>query len=162
MILEYKEVHTNGSILMENIMCKTADLLVLVVEPDVKVLENTCDSLGRLGIEKTICVNSYSDAVAALHANPNVDIVIADFAIEPDKALGVLLCGTVKKKHPGMFFVLISKDFSCSVVLDSFGVGAEDILDKTRKDDIDNLMGKWITLAKHKNTLKEILDERIQ
>jgi len=143
-------------------MCKTADLLVLVVEPDEKALQDTCDSLGRLGIEKTICVNSYTKAILALKDNPHVDIVIADFAIEPDKALGVLLCGAVKKKNPGMFFVLISKDFSCSVVLDSFGVGAEDILDKSRKDDIENLMGKWIKLAKQKNILREILDERIR
>lgn len=140
-------------------MCKTRDLVIMVVEPDVNILKETCDSLNRMGIEKIICVDSYISATLALRENRDVDIVVADFAIEPNKALGTLLCGAAKKKNPALLFVLISKEYSVNIVLDSFGMGAEDILDKTRKTDIEDLMGKWIELAKQKNILKGILNE---
>ena len=138
-------------------MCKTADLVVMVVEPDPNELQKTCDSLNRIGITKIICVNTYIKATLALRQNQDVDIVIADFSIEPNKALGILLCGASKKKYPGILFVLVSKEYSCSVVLDSFKIGAEDILDKNRENEVEDLMVKWIELAKQKNILKGIL-----
>jgi len=138
-------------------MCQTADLLVMVVEPDEAELKITCDSLNRIGISKIICVTTYVDAIAALKEDSDVDIIIADFMLNAQKPLGMLLCGAVKKEHPGILFILISKEYSCSVVLESLPL-ADDILDKNRENEIEELMGKWIRLAKLKNTTREILN----
>lgn len=142
---------------MVNTMCQTSDLLVMVVEPDEVELKITCDSLNRIGITKIICVTTYVDAITALRDSGDVDIVIADFAIDAQKPLGMLLCGAVKKEHPGILFILVSKEYSCSVVLESLPL-ADDILDKNRENEIEELMGKWINLAKLKNTTREILN----
>lgn len=138
-------------------MCQTSDLQVMVVDPNPIDLQSSCDALNRLGITKIICVETYKDAVEALKQNSDVDIVMADFAMEADKALGLLLCGFAKKNNPGILFILVSKDYSCSVVLESLPF-ADDILDKNRDNEIEELMGKWLSLAKLKNTTKEILN----
>lgn len=138
-------------------MCTVSDLVVMIVEPDKKELERSCASLERLGIKKLLCVRKYTDAIQAVSENKDIDIVIADFAIEAGKALGLLLCESMKKKHPGILFILVSKEYCCSVVLDSLRTGAADILDKSRDGEIEDLMGKWINLAMQKNITKEIL-----
>jgi len=140
-------------------MCDTKHLVVMVVDPDPDDLQKSCNSLNRVGVTSIVCVDSYQNAIEALRYNPDVDIVIADYSMEPGKALGLLLCTAAKKAYPGLLFVLVSKEYSCSVVLDSFKTGAEDILDKGRDSDIENLMGKWITLAKQKNELRKLLNE---
>lgn len=141
---------------MVNDMCQTSDLLVMVVDPDKNELQKSCDSLNRLGITKIICVETYNQAIESLRESGDVDIVIADFVLEPTKPLGMLLCGAVKREHPGILFILVSKEYSCSVVLESLPL-ADDILDKNRENEIEELMGKWIKLAKLKNTTREIL-----
>jgi len=109
----------------------------MVVDTSPEELQRTCGSLNRLGITNIVCVDSYQKAVRSLHENKDIDIVIADFAIEPGKVLGLLLCEAAKEEHPGLLFILISKDYSCSVVLDSFRTGAEDILDKRIDTEVD-------------------------
>lgn len=140
-------------------MCETSSLVVMVVDPDPQELLSSCKSLNKLGITNIVCVESCKAAVKALRDNKDIDIVIADFDMEPGKALGLLLCAAAKEECPGLLFVLVSKSYSCSVVLDSFRGGAEDILDKNRSNDIEELMGKWINLAKQKNILRKLLNE---
>jgi hypothetical protein len=142
-------------------MCETSDLVVMVVEPDILELQKTCDSLNKIGITKIVCVDTYTKAIIALNENKDIDIVVADFQIEPNKALGLLLCTASKKKYPGLFFVLLSKQYCYSIVLESIGIGAEDILDKNREGEIEQLMLKWINLAKHKNITREILHGKV-
>jgi CheY-like chemotaxis protein len=131
----------------------------MVVDPNPEELLASCKSLNKLGITNIVCVDSCTNAVKALKDNKDIDIVIADFEMEPGEAFGLLLCTVAKETCPGLLFVLVSKSYSCSVVLDSFRNGAEDILDKNRENDIENLMGKWINLAKQKNILRKLLNE---
>lgn len=140
-------------------MCETKNLVVMVVDSNPEELQSSCVALNKVGITHIVCVESYSDAIKALKENSDVDIVIADYAMEPGKALGLLLCIVAKEEYPGLLFVLVSREYSCSVVLDSFKNGAEDILDKGRSNDIENLIGKWINLAKQKNILRKLLNE---
>jgi len=140
-------------------MCKVSDLLVMVVDSDQKGLENTCASLKRLGINKIICIDSYSEAVNILRSEESIDIVIADFAIETGKALGQLLCSTFKKQLPGVVFVLVSKEYSCSVALSNLHSGnVDDMLDKNESEEMEDLMKKWVSLAQQRNTTREIFN----
>ena len=143
-------------------MCKVSDLLVMAVDSDQKGLEVTCASLNRLGINKIICVESYSEAVNILKDNSDVDIVIADFAIEAGKALGLLLCSTFKKKLPGVVFVLVSKEYSCSVAVHNLHSGnVDDMLDKNESEEMEDLMKKWVFLAQQRNTTREIFNGKL-
>lgn len=137
-------------------MCKVSDLVVMVVDADDNDLKKACLSLNRLGIDKIICVYSLQEAIESLSSDPNIDIVLADYAIEEGKDLGLLLVTVIKRKYPSICIVLTSKDYSCSVVLDSIKINADDILDKNRDDDIENLMGKWIALAQLKVETREL------
>lgn len=139
-------------------MCEIKDLVVMVVDSTPDELQKSCDSLNRIGISRIICTDSYVSAVRALKQNPDIDIIVADFSIEPDKALGLLLCAAAKAQNPSLFFILVSKNYSCSVVLESFKTGAEDILDKNREGDIEDLMLKWVNLARQRNIIKEIIN----
>lgn len=138
-------------------MCETKDLVVLVVDHDEKELQKSCDSLNRMGITKLVCVHTYTEAIEALKTNIDVDIIIADYDIEPKKSLGALLCSNIRKENPGVLFILLSKEYSCSVIVESFKSNALDILDKNREGEIETLMQKWIDLAKLKNKTREIL-----
>lgn len=140
-------------------MCKTSDLVIMVVDADEQSLEQSCCSLESLGItkEKIICIRTFDDALTALNDNSDVDIVIADFDIEDGKNLGPLLCASIKKRIPGISVILTSKEYCCSVVLESFKNGAEDILDLKREGEIEKLMEKWIYLAKERVKTREII-----
>ena len=138
-------------------MCKPSDLLVMVVEPDPVELKNTCEALGRLGITRLLCVETFVEAILSIKENSDIDIIIADFAIEAGKTLGLLLCDALKKRDPAILFILISKDYSYSIVLDSIKIGAEELLDRNREGEIETLMQKWIDLAMQKNITREIL-----
>lgn len=139
-------------------MCAAKDLLVLVVDPNAVELHTTCDSLNSLGIKRLLCVSTYAEAVEALNEEA-IDIVICDFAIETGKALGLLLCEKYRRRKPDMSFILLSKEYSCSVAIQSLQSGfVDDILDKTRKGEIENLMRKWVYLAQQRVITKEILN----
>jgi len=137
-------------------MCKVSDLIVMVVDHNDSELKKSCLSLNKMGITKIICVYSFTEAVEALSANADVDIVLADYEIEEGQELGLMLVSVIKKKYPSICIVLTSKDYSCSVVLDSIKINADDIFDKNREDDIENLMGKWIALAQLKVETREL------
>ncbi len=142
-------------------MGKPEDLLVLVVEPSNVELHKICGSLNKLGIERLLCVNTYEEAVEALVTSEDIDIVVADFAIETGKALGLALCRTHRERHPGVVFVLLSREYSCSVAIQSLQNGSvDDLLDKSRAGEIENLMKKWVYLAQQRNITKEILNGR--
>lgn len=144
-------------------MCKAEDLLVLVVDADQNELSKTCGSLNNLGVTRLICVNTYMEAVEALATISDIDIVIADFAIEAGKALGLLLCTTFKKENPGISFILVSKEYSCSVAVQSLRTGTvDDILDISRSGEIENLMKKWVYLAQQRIITKEILNGKLK
>ena len=140
-------------------MCRASDLVIMVVDSDEHSLEQSCCSLETLGItkEKIICIKTFDDALSALRDNTDIDIVIADFNIEDGKNLGPLLCASIKKRIPGISVILTSKDYCCSVVLESFKNGAEDILDLRREGEIEQLMEKWIYLAKQRVITREII-----
>jgi len=138
-------------------MCKVNDLMVMVVDSDNLELKRSCDSLNRLGISKIVCVGTYQEAVDFLNSDNGVDIVLADFDIEEGQSLGMLLVSVIKKEYPSILVVLSSKSYSCSVVFDSLRINADDILDKNRETDIEDLMGKWISLAQLKNETRDIL-----
>jgi len=139
-------------------MCAAKDLLVLVVDPNNVELHNTCNSLNNLGIERLVCVTTYEEAVEAL-TEESIDIVICDFAIETGKALGLLLCEKYRRLNPDISFILLSKEYSCSVAIQSLQSGfVDDILDKTRKGEVESLMKKWVYLAQQRVITKEILN----
>jgi len=138
-------------------MCKIADLVVMVVEPNPLELKSACDSLNHLGIKRILCVETYTQAIESLSQEKDVDIVLADYEIEEGKELGSLLVSVIRSEYPGVLVILTSKDYSCSVVLDSIRINADDILDKNRKNDIELLVPKWIALAQLKNKTREIL-----
>jgi CheY-like chemotaxis protein len=138
-------------------MCKREDLIVMVVESNKIDLKITCDALERMGITKIICVESYQEAIHTLSENIDIDIVLADYAIEEGKDLGTLLVTFIKKEYPRITIVLLSKEYSCSVVLNSIRMNADDILDKNRDDDIETLLVKWISLAQLKVETREKL-----
>lgn len=139
-------------------MCKVSDLMIMVVDADENELKKSCDSLNRMGINKIVCVESFQEAVEFLESDKGIDIVLADYAIEEGKDLGMLLVSVIKKQYPGMLVVLTSKVYSCSIVLDSIRINADDILDKNRETDIEDLMGKWIALAQIYNETREVLN----
>ena len=145
-------------------MCEISDLVVMVVESDEKTLESSCNSLEKLGIarDKILCVHTYESAVEALTANSDIDIVLSDFNIENEQDLGLLLCTTLKRRYPKIFFILTSKEYSCSIVLESIKNGVDDILDLNRENEIEKLMKKWVLLAQYRNIAKEILYGRAQ
>ena len=140
-------------------MCKVSDLIIMVVDSNEASLEQSCCSLESLGIvkDKIICVRAFDTALSTLQENSDIDIVIADFDIEEGKNLGPLLCASIKKRIPSTLVILTSKDYSCSVVFDSFKNGAEDILDLKREGEIEELMKKWINLAKQRVITREIV-----
>jgi PleD family two-component response regulator len=140
-------------------MCKASDLVIMVVDSDEESLEQSCCSLESLGVDKDkiICIKTFEQALSALNDNGDIDIVLADFNLENSQHFGTLLCASIKKKIPGMLVILTSKEYSCSVVLDSFKNGAEDILDLKREGEIEKLMGKWIHLAKQRVITRELL-----
>lgn len=139
-------------------MCEISDLTVMMVESDDKELKTACESLECLGIKKIICVSSYDDAIDMLDQEERVDIVIADYNITDDKELGLLLCVTIKRLNPSTLVVLMSDNYSCSIVFNSFSIQADDILDKKREGDISKLMKKWIELARQKRVTREVLN----
>lgn len=141
-------------------MCKVEDLCVMVVDPDEEELQKSCDSLRRLGLVNIVCVYSYEQAMATMANIHDIDIVLADYDIEEGQDLGMLLVSVIKKEYPSILVVLTSKDYSCSIVLDSLlynHTTADDILDKNREGDIEELMGKWITLARVKNETRDLI-----
>lgn len=140
-------------------MCKASDLVIMVVDADLESLEQSCCSLESLGIvkEKIICIKTFDDALIALRDNADIDIVIADFNIEDGKNLGPLLCASIKKRIPSISVILTSKDYCCSVVLESFKNGANDVLDLKREGEIEKLMEKWIYLAKERVKTRELI-----
>ena len=139
-------------------MCQTMDLVVMVVEPDKHHLKNTCDALNRMGINKIICTLSYQEAVEVLELEEDIiDIVIADYAIEEGKDLGIMLVCLIKKKYPGILVVLHSQHYSRPIVLESIMMNADDIFDKNRESDIEDLLGKWIDVAKLKIDTRELV-----
>jgi len=139
-------------------MCKVGDLVVMVVEPDDSALKRSCASLNKLGITKMVCVHSYAEAIETLEADQNVDIVLSDYEIEDGQELGGLLVSVIKKKYPSILVVLMSKAYSCSVVLGSLKFNADDVLDKNRETDIEDLLGKWIAVAQLHNEMRNILN----
>lgn len=144
-------------------MCAPGDLLVLVVEPNELELKETCLTLNNLGIIKQICVTSYEEAAATLtDAAQEIDIVIADFEIQTGRALGLLLCENYRRHNPGMTFILLSKQYSCSVAIQSLQSGAvDDLLDKSRSGEVEILMKKWVALAQQRIKTKEILNDTV-
>lgn len=135
-------------------MCEPKDLVVMVVDPDKESMKATCDSLSKCGITKTVCTRTYIDAIETIkNCRDDIDIVIADFDIEAGRSLGLLLCGAMKKEHPGIYFILISKIFSGSIIINSLPI-ADDILKKT--DDVSEHVEKWINLAAYRNSVKEL------
>lgn len=138
-------------------MCEISELLVMVVEPDPVALQQTCDALNRIGILNIVCVQTYKDSVQALESNSDIDIILADYNMEGDDNYGILLCSYLKKHRPGVLFILTSKEYTCSVIMNSIKMGAEDILDLRRENEVENLMEKWLVLAKEKHKFKELL-----
>ena len=140
-------------------MCLSSDLVIMVVDANEDTLDQSCCSLESLGIskDKILCVHSFDDAISTINSNHDVDIVLADFEIEDGRNLGTLLCASIKQRIPGILVILTSKDYSCSVVLDSFKSGAEDILDLKREGEIEKLMEKWIHLAKQRVITRELI-----
>lgn len=139
-------------------MCKTEDLIVMVVESDEAELKSICSSLAHLGISHIICVYTYQEAVEMVSLEEdNIDIVIADYEIEEGKELGTLLVSFIKEKYPSTLVILRSKEYSFSVVLNCVKTNANDIIDKRRDNDIEHLLPKWIAVAKSKNETMELL-----
>lgn len=137
-------------------MCKTSDLVVMVVDTNKHELKKSCESLEHLGINKIICVESYTDAIENIRISNDIDIVIADFDIDAGKSLGLLLCGAMKKEHPSICFILVSRRFCGSVILDSLPI-ADDILKKNDSDLIEH-MPKWLELVKLRNSVKDLFN----
>lgn len=141
-------------------MCKIDELCVLVVESEESELQRNCDSLKNLGIKRMICASNYEEAIEAISKNSDIDIVLADYDIEEGKHLGMLLVSVIKKEYPSILVVLTSSKYTCSIVLNSMlhsEITADDVLDKNREGDIEELMGKWITLAQAKIDTRELI-----
>lgn len=139
-------------------MCKVSDLVVMVVDSNEADLKRACTSLGKLGITKIVCVYSLKEAIEFLSEDANIDIVLADYEIEEGKELGLLLVSVIKQQYPSISIILNAKDYSCSVVLDSIKRNADDIFNKNIEDDIEQLIGKWITLAQLKIETRELFN----
>lgn len=136
-------------------MCK---LVVMVVNQNKDELKKACDSLEHLGISKILCVESYVDALETIRLGNDIDIVVADFDIDTGKSLGLLLCGAMKKEHPSICFILVSKRFCGSVILDSLPI-ADDIL-KNNDSDLKEHMPKWLELVELRNSVKELFNAK--
>lgn len=139
-------------------MCKIEDLVVVVVDSKQEDLDRSCKSLEVLGLKKILCVTTYQDAVDAIENEKHVDIVIADYNIEAGEELGLVLCSFLKKKYPSILFVLYSEEYTCAIAYNSlFNHQADDLLDKKREGEIEELMQKWVKLAQLKCETRDIL-----
>jgi DNA-binding NtrC family response regulator len=122
-------------------------------------LQKTCSLVQNLGITRMLCAHSYNEAVSVLSdTNNEIDIVIADFELEAGKALGVLLCSTFKMKYPGVSFILVSKEYSCSVAIQMLSGKADDLLDKRENAEVQENLVKWVELAKERNKTRETIN----
>ncbi|MDD2231111.1 MAG: hypothetical protein PHY48_17120 [Candidatus Cloacimonetes bacterium] len=138
-------------------MCEIKDLVILVVDGDDIEAQKTCDSLESIGVQRLLCVKTYEDAVATLTNNPDIDIVLADFSLrEGGTCCSPLLCSFLQKERPSVLIILTSKEYTCSIVMESWKIGAADILHISRENEIQNLMEKWLVLAQARNDLREI------
>ena len=138
-------------------MCKISELVVMVIEPDKTTLQNVCDSLNRIGITHIVCVDNQTDALDALGSNPDIDIILADYNEDSNSSHDIILPLYLKKERPGILLILTSKEYSKSVVINSIRIGAADILDLRRENEVENLMEKWLILAKEKCKFRELL-----
>ena len=85
-----------------------------------------------------------------------INIILADYAIE-GKDLGIMLVSVVKKSYPDILVILYSHEYSRPVVLESIMMNADDIFDKNREGDVEQLIGKWINVAKLKIDTRELV-----
>lgn len=139
-------------------MCEIHDLVILVVDADDVESAKTCESLESIGVKNVICVKTYDDAISTITHNENIDIVLADFNLrEKGTDYSPVLCSFLQKERPGILIILTSKEYTCSVVMESWKIGAADIFDISRENEIPNLMEKWLILAKARNNTREIL-----
>lgn len=137
-------------------MCRVEDLTVVIVDTDHEALKKSCTSLEKLGLKKIICVDSYQDAVTTLENEKSVDIVVSDYNIASGEELGIVLCSFLKQKYPSILFVLLSEEYSCTIAYNSLANQADDLLDKKRDGEIEELMQKWVKLAQLKCETRDI------
>ena len=137
-------------------MCRVEDLTVVIVDTDHIALKRSCTSLEKLGLKKIICVDSYQDAVTTLENEKSVDIVVSDYNIASGEELGIVLCSFLKQKYPSILFVLLSEEYSCTIAYNSLANQADDLLDKKRDGEIEELMKKWVKLAQLKCETRDI------
>lgn len=140
-------------------MCEIKDLVVLVVDSDPIESKKTCDSLISIGVRRLICAGTYAEAITSLTNNDDIDIVLADFNLtENGIDYSPLLCSFLQKERPGVLIILTSKEYTCSIIMESWRIGATDLLHISRENEIENLMEKWLVLAKVKNITKELIN----
>lgn len=134
-------------------MCKTSDLIIIVVDANKESLKSMCSALYKLKIEKLFCASSAKEGlkicadlrkkkrfISMLFCNVNIkDISLSDFIKR------------MNKENKGLISITYSKcDAPETHILNMLNYGSMDYIEQTEdfEENVKKVFERWGTVAK--------------